>query len=120
MLLGLTEPDEGTVSVLGRRPAEAIAAGEVGVMLQTGDLISDLSVRELLAMTAVVDFPAPFGPRSARSSPLAIERSSRPPPARSLRSVIRLPEAAQFDRQRRAVVWSGRHASMVTRGGARR
>jgi ABC-2 type transport system ATP-binding protein len=52
ILLGLTEPDVGTVSVLGGPPAKAIAAGDVGVMLQTGDLIRDLSVRELLAMTA--------------------------------------------------------------------
>ena len=59
MLLGLAEPDAGTVSVLGGQPAEAIAAGDVGVMLQTGDLIRDLSVRELLAMTASL-YPAPL------------------------------------------------------------
>jgi ABC-2 type transport system ATP-binding protein len=57
MLLGLSEPDAGTVSVLGRRPTEAIAAGDVGVMLQTGGLIHDLSVRELLAMVASL-YPA--------------------------------------------------------------
>jgi ABC-2 type transport system ATP-binding protein len=60
MLLGLTEPDAGTVSVLGGRPAQAIAAGDVGVMLQTGELIRDLSVRELVAMAASV-YPAPLG-----------------------------------------------------------
>src|SRR6266511_2118915 len=38
MLLGLAEPDAGSVSVLGRPPAEAISAGDVGVMLQTGAL----------------------------------------------------------------------------------
>ena len=59
MLLGLTEPDAGTVSVLGGRPADAIAAGDVGVMLQTGDLIRDLSVRDLVAMTASL-YPAPL------------------------------------------------------------
>jgi ABC-2 type transport system ATP-binding protein len=59
MLLGLTEPDAGTVSVLGGRPAQAIAAGDVGVMLQTGELIRDLSVRELVAMAASV-YPAPL------------------------------------------------------------
>jgi ABC-2 type transport system ATP-binding protein len=58
-LLGLTEPDAGTVSVLAGRPADAIAAGDVGVMLQTGDLIRDLSVRELVAMTASL-YPAPL------------------------------------------------------------
>jgi ABC-2 type transport system ATP-binding protein len=59
MLLGLTEPDAGTVSVLGRRPADAIAAGDVGVMLQTGGLIRDLSVGELVAMAASL-YPAPL------------------------------------------------------------
>jgi ABC-2 type transport system ATP-binding protein len=59
MLLGLAEPDLGTVSVLGGRPAQAIAAGDVGVMLQTGELIRDLSVRELVAMAASV-YPAPL------------------------------------------------------------
>ncbi len=59
MLLGLTEPDAGTVAVLGRRPAEAIAAGDVGVMLQTGGLIRDLSVRELVAMGGSL-YPAPL------------------------------------------------------------
>src|SRR4029453_939982 len=59
MLLGLTEPDPGTVSVLGGRPAQAIAAGDVGVMLQTGELIRDLSVGELVAMAASL-YPAPL------------------------------------------------------------
>ena len=59
MLLGLTEPDAGTVAVLGRPPADAIAAGAVGVMLQTGTLIRDLSVRELLSMVASM-YPAPL------------------------------------------------------------
>ena len=52
MLLGLTEPDAGRVSVFGDDPHTAIAAGEVGAMLQTGGLIGDLSVRELVSMMA--------------------------------------------------------------------
>jgi ABC-2 type transport system ATP-binding protein len=52
MLLGFTEPDAGTVFVFGRPPAEAIAGGTVGVMLQTGALVRDLSVRELVSMVA--------------------------------------------------------------------
>jgi ABC-2 type transport system ATP-binding protein len=59
MLLGLTRPDSGTVSVLGRPPSEATAAGAVGVMLQTGSLLRDLSVRELLTMMASL-YPAPL------------------------------------------------------------
>jgi ABC-2 type transport system ATP-binding protein len=45
MLLGLLEPDEGSVSIFGRPPADAVAHGAVGGMLQTGELIRDLSVR---------------------------------------------------------------------------
>ncbi len=52
MLLGLTEPDAGRVSIFGNDPHTAIAAGEVGAMLQTGGLIGDLSVRELVSMMA--------------------------------------------------------------------
>ena len=47
MLLGLTEPDAGTVSIFGASPREAIDAGGIGAMLQIGGLIGDLSVREL-------------------------------------------------------------------------
>jgi ABC-2 type transport system ATP-binding protein len=52
MLLGLLPPDAGTVTLFGMTPDKAIAAGAVGAMLQTGGLIQDLSVRELLTMMA--------------------------------------------------------------------
>ncbi len=52
VLLALTRPDAGTVSIFGHSPAEAIAAGAVGAMLQTGGLVRDLSVRELLELFA--------------------------------------------------------------------
>jgi ABC-2 type transport system ATP-binding protein len=52
MLLGLARPDAGTVSVFGVPPEAAVDAGRVGAMLQTGSLIRDLSVRELVAMMA--------------------------------------------------------------------
>jgi len=59
MLLGLLAPDAGTVSVFGRPPSEAVADGAVGAMLQTGALIRDLSVRELVSMMASL-YPAPM------------------------------------------------------------
>jgi ABC-2 type transport system ATP-binding protein len=59
MILGLARPDGGSVSVLGRSPSEAVAAGLVGAMLQTGELIRNLSVRELIAMTATL-YPRPM------------------------------------------------------------
>jgi len=60
MLLGLTEPEAGTVSLFGRSPSDAIAAGAVGAMLQTGSLIRDLSVRELIDMVRSL-YEAPLG-----------------------------------------------------------
>jgi ABC-2 type transport system ATP-binding protein len=58
MLLGLTPPDNGGVSVFGNTPAQAVATGKVGAMLQTGALIRDLTVRELTTMVASL-YPAP-------------------------------------------------------------
>jgi ABC-2 type transport system ATP-binding protein len=59
MLLGLGRPDGGTVTVFGHSPREAVDAGLVGGMLQTGALIRDLSVRELVAMVAAL-YPNPL------------------------------------------------------------
>jgi ABC-2 type transport system ATP-binding protein len=59
MILGLAEPDGGTVSVLGGSPTAAVDAGWIGAMLQTGDLIRDLSVGELVAMIASL-YPQPL------------------------------------------------------------
>jgi ABC-2 type transport system ATP-binding protein len=59
MLLGLTVPDSGSVSLFGRPPGEAIVDGAIGAMLQTGSLIRDLSVRELLTMMASL-YPRPL------------------------------------------------------------
>jgi ABC-2 type transport system ATP-binding protein len=59
MLLGLLEPDGGTVTVFGRSPRDAVDHGAVGAMLQTGALIRDLSVRELVAMMASL-YPTPL------------------------------------------------------------
>src|SRR3954468_20402981 len=50
MLLGLNRPDRGEVSLFGESPERAVAAGEIGAMLQVGSLINDLSVRELVTM----------------------------------------------------------------------
>jgi ABC-2 type transport system ATP-binding protein len=52
MMLGLTPPDAGEVSVFGHSPRLAVDGGMVGAMLQTGDLIRDLSVRELIGLVA--------------------------------------------------------------------
>ena len=59
MLLGLTKPDRGSVSVFGQSPEEAVASGSIGAMLQIGSLIRDLSVRELITMMASL-YPSPL------------------------------------------------------------
>jgi ABC-2 type transport system ATP-binding protein len=59
MLLGLSRPDGGTVSLLGGSPADAVAAGRVGAMLQSGALIRDVTPRELLELMAALH-PAPL------------------------------------------------------------
>jgi ABC-2 type transport system ATP-binding protein len=88
MLLGLTTPDSGSVSLFGRAPDAAIMDGAIGAMLQTGALIRDLSVQELLAMMAslyphplavadVIDMVGlgPIAARRPRSCP-AVRRSA--------------------------------------------
>jgi ABC-2 type transport system ATP-binding protein len=59
MLIGLTQPDAGTVSLFGRSPRDAVKAGMIGAMTQTGQLIEYLSVRELVTMMAAI-YPAPL------------------------------------------------------------
>ena len=60
MLLGLTRPDSGRVWLLGRDPRAAVEAGLVGAMLQVGgQLVRDLTVRELVSMVASL-YPAPL------------------------------------------------------------
>ncbi len=59
MVLGLTTPDGGSVSVFGRAPGGAVEAGLIGAMLQTGSLIQYLSVRELVTMVASL-YPTPL------------------------------------------------------------
>jgi ABC-2 type transport system ATP-binding protein len=59
MLLGLTRPDSGTVRLFGCPPESAVAAGAVGAMLQTGGLIQNISVEELITMMASL-YPNPM------------------------------------------------------------
>jgi ABC-2 type transport system ATP-binding protein len=61
MMLGLLPPDSGSVSLFGRPPADAVTAGAIGAMLQTGALIRDVTVRELIEMMAAL-YPSPLDP----------------------------------------------------------
>jgi ABC-2 type transport system ATP-binding protein len=52
ILLGLARADAGEVAVFDRAPAAAARAGLVGAMLQSGGLLSYVTVRELVELTA--------------------------------------------------------------------
>ncbi len=80
MLLGLTRPDSGTVSLFGGTPRQACAAGRVGAMLQSGGLPPELTVRALLDLLRGL-YPAPLPTddalRRARIGDLADRRTDR-------------------------------------------
>ncbi|MFF3254483.1 ATP-binding cassette domain-containing protein [Actinacidiphila glaucinigra] len=50
LLLGLRVPDSGTVEVFGTTPRRAIAEGRVGAVLQSGGLMEEVTVRELVRL----------------------------------------------------------------------
>jgi ABC-2 type transport system ATP-binding protein len=50
LLLGLRMPDAGTVELFGGSPRQAIARGRVGAMLQSGGLMEDVTVREIIQL----------------------------------------------------------------------
>ncbi|SJN38771.1 ABC transporter ATP-binding protein [Mycetocola reblochoni] len=52
ILLGLSAPSSGTVEVLGAPPREAVQAGRLAAVLQTGGLLGDLRVGETLRLFA--------------------------------------------------------------------
>jgi ABC-2 type transport system ATP-binding protein len=58
MLLGLTTPDSGRVSLFGLSPAQAVKAGAVGAMLQTAAQLECLRAGELVKLMASYYPPA--------------------------------------------------------------
>lgn len=54
LLLGLTKQDAGTATLFGGDPYAAVAAGRVGAMLQSGALLPDFKVRELIRIFAAL------------------------------------------------------------------
>ncbi|MFG2502534.1 ABC transporter ATP-binding protein [Streptomyces sp. NPDC048441] len=54
LLLGLRRPDSGTVRVFGGSPREAITSGRVGAMLQSGGLMEEVTVRELVRLACAL------------------------------------------------------------------
>ncbi len=52
MVLGLTTPSAGTVTIFGADPRQAVMTGRVSAVLQTGGLLRDITVRETVQMIA--------------------------------------------------------------------
>lgn len=52
MILGLSRPTSGEVSVFGMSPRSAIARGLVSAVMQTGGLLKELTVAETVQLTA--------------------------------------------------------------------
>src|SRR6202042_3965628 len=52
MLLALRKPTAGTISMFGTDPYHAIKTGQVGAMLQSGGLMPEVTVRELVTLVA--------------------------------------------------------------------
>src|SRR4051794_23876629 len=54
MVLGLSQPDAGSVEVYGRPPRTAVAHGLVSAVMQTGGLLKELTVQETVELTAAL------------------------------------------------------------------
>ncbi|WP_030482359.1 ABC transporter ATP-binding protein [Nocardioides aequoreus] len=68
MVLGLVAPSSGSVMVYGAPPREAVAAGRVSAVLQTGGLLRDLRVGETVELIAsMYAAPAPVAQVMARA-----------------------------------------------------
>jgi ABC-2 type transport system ATP-binding protein len=122
MLLGLLSPDAGSVSVFGRAPAQAVADGAVGGMLQTGELIRDLSVRELVAMIASL-YPLPLAVEEALElsgiSEIAAQRTQKLSGGQTQRvrlavALVSDPQLLVLDEPTVALDVEGRHAFWTT------
>ncbi|MGA8114271.1 MAG: ABC transporter ATP-binding protein [Actinocatenispora sp.] len=68
IMLGLRRADAGTVRLFGQSPRRSLDAGDVGAVLQSGELISGATVEELLrAIAALHPHPLPVAQVAERA-----------------------------------------------------
>jgi ABC-2 type transport system ATP-binding protein len=122
MMLGLLEPDQGEVTVFGRSPTKAVEDGAVGAMLQTGAVLRDLSVRELVSMMASL-YPRPLDVdevlRITGISDIANRRTQKLSGGQTQRvrfavALVSNPELLVLDEPTVAMDVEGRHAFWTT------
>jgi ABC-2 type transport system ATP-binding protein len=80
MLLGLTTPDTGDVTIFGTTPRAAVSEGRIGAMLQGGALLDDATVGETVGMVASLHrspLPVAEALRRAGIEDLANRRSTK-------------------------------------------
>ena len=46
LILGLTTPTSGTVTVMGHSPTQAVDKQHIGALMQTGGLLNELTVKD--------------------------------------------------------------------------
>jgi ABC-type multidrug transport system ATPase subunit len=88
MLLALRKPTSGRIRVLGSDPYDAVKSGRVGAMLQSGGLMPEVTVRELVTLVTRVPPPpaaggpdAPAGRHHRPRRPQGRQAVRRPDPA---------------------------------------
>jgi ABC-2 type transport system ATP-binding protein len=77
LLLGLWQPDAGTVSLFGRPPQQVEARRQIGVMMQEAALADELRVREQIDLVASY-YPDSLSPEAAMEMTHTTELAARP------------------------------------------
>ena len=72
MVLGLTQPDAGSVEVFGMAPLPAVQSGRVAAVLQSGGLLPELTVGETMSMIGALFDPTAVEPCMRRANLLDI------------------------------------------------